>query len=929
MSEFEYPIRKKTSEGGSTLNPLPTIIRAAGAIKSEYDYPIRRAMDAGASAAKVVGSGLSAVIEPLSKVSGAGYGLWKTIGDTGPKITPEGIQGPSSMFDKNVGSVTDDISFTERAIENIKEGWNEPFKEELNPGTPITDFYPQSVKDIPYLGKTLVTSTDLAASVGVDPWTWTPAAVVTVPYRVGRGIMKAIAGTKPVKSVLQSGLVTSPLEALNIYTGDAAKAQKIINDVRLENRGAEILSERQMFETNKELQNIADNAGISLATLKQGILQATETADLSKIAEYGVDAVKFTGSQIKFYKDLLNAEKAAGIGTADIMARGTELGLGGYAPHIRVATLAGRVKKMLSTKSGFMEERKIAKTIAEINAKRGITFFMDDPVALAAHRLRAHNQVMLADRTLKKAGQEFGVMVGKKKGMDINGTPLPEGWKVLQGHAYPPEIHRVLSKQYQLLKSPTMTHWMIKGFDAAQNWWKKYGLASRPAWHTRNAFGNFWNNYMIGGLTDFKLYGEAAAIQKAMHVNKGAIVSRLDDLAGTGSVSSKQKVSGTGMTREEIFNEAVKRGVYESGLYGQDLGTAALKSSNIPFSTEWSGINKAFAAGKAVENNARIALFIDGIKKAKKGGGPVDMERILDGAASNVRKSLFDYSDLSDIEKRYMKRLMPFYTWTRKNIPAQFRAIIEHPDRANKINLLVGNLQRGVTDMDETDVEQWVKGQFPIFLNADDNEQYRTFVTAMSYLPTAELDRLMRSPEQLGKMVGDMGSPILKMPIELFFNYGAFKGERIDLSQKPDSVGFNKGKFGEGLWSTLPGKTGSQDFLGLKVTPKQKHLLQAIIMLGEVDRLNPWNVFGDSETGEKSWAGATRHGKDILESSRWIRAILGARIYKREKGRAKLGAVTDLMSDMKYLQGQLGSPKVQMNPDQRQHLETQFEQILP
>ena len=912
--------------------PLNTIGRTPWRTEqseNKYTDLLKGVADTGWNAAKVVGSGLSAVIEPLSKPFGASAALWKTIGDTGPKITLKGIQGPSSMFDKNVGSVTDDISFTERAIENIKEGWNEPFKEELNPGTPITDFYPQSVKDIPYLGKTFETGTDIAASIAIDPLTITPGAVLSIPYRVGRGIMKAIAGTRPVKSVLQSGPVTNVLEALNIYTGDAAKAQKIINDVRLENRGAEILSERQMFETNKELQNIADNAGISLATLKQGILQATETADLSKIAEYGVDAVKFTGSQIKFYKDMLNAEKAAGIGTADIMARGTELGLGGYAPHIRNVTLAAIVKRMLSTKSGFMQEREIAGTIEEINAARGTTFFMNDPVALIQHRLRAHNQVMLADRTLKRAGQEFGVMVGKKKGMDINGTPLPEGWKVLQGHAYPPEIHRVLSKQYQLLKSPTMAKGLIKGFDEVQNWWKKYSLASRPAWHTRNAFGNFWNNYMIGGLTDFKLYGEAAAIQKAMHVNKGAIVSRLDDLAGTGSVSSKQKVSGTGMTREEIFNEAVKRGVYESGLYGQDLGTAALKSSNIPLSTEWSGINKAFAAGKAVENNARIALFIDGIKKAKKGlkGGPVDAERILDGAASNVRKSLFDYSDLSDIEKRYMKRLMPFYTWTRKNIPAQFRAIIEHPDRANKINLLVGNLQRGVTDLDETDVEQWVKGQFPIFLNADDNEQYRTFVTAMSYLPTAELDRLMRSPEQLGKMVGDMGSPILKLPFEMIYNYGSFKEDKIDPSQL--GIGPNRGKFGEGLWSSLPGKTGSQDFLGLKVTPKQKHLLQAIVMLGEVDRLNPWNVFGDSETGEKSWAGATRHGKDILESSRWIRAILGARIYKREKGRAKLGAVTELMSDLKYLQGQLSSPKVQMNPDLRQHLETQFEQILP
>ena len=67
-------------------------------------------------------------------------------------------------------------------------------------------------------------------------------------------------------------------------------------------------------------------------------------------------------------------------------------------------------------------------------------------------------------------------------------------------------------------------------------------------------------------------------------------------------------------------------------------------------------INKAFAAGKTVENNARLALFIDSIAKGVKTAGrrgqtkfkPAEIEKILDDASINVRKSLFDYGDLSD-----------------------------------------------------------------------------------------------------------------------------------------------------------------------------------------------------------------------------------------------------------------------------------------
>ena len=112
------------------------------------------------------------------------------------------------------------------------------------------------------------------------------------------------------------------------------------------------------------------------------------------------------------------------------------------------------------------------------------------------------------------------------------------------------------------------------------------------------------------------------------------------------------------------------------------------------------------------------------------------------------------------------------------------------------------------------------------------------------------------------------------------------------------------------------------------MTPKQKHLFQSLVLLGEIDRLNPWNVFGDHAEGTKSWAGATRQNRDILESSRWIRAIMGARVYKRGKGEALRKKTYGLISDLDYLRKKLEEPQIIRNEELRMHLLRQIDEIL-
>ncbi len=75
--------------------------------------------------------------------------------------------------------------------------------------------------------------------------------------------------------------------------------------------------------------------------------------------------------------------------------------------------------------------------------------------------------------------------------------------------------------------------------------------------------------------------------------------------------------------------------------------------------------------GRAMENNSRAALFLDRIKK-----GESDVN-----AANSVFKYLLDYDEITDFEKRWLRNVIPFYTWMRKSAPLQVQAVLEDPAR--------------------------------------------------------------------------------------------------------------------------------------------------------------------------------------------------------------------------------------------------------
>ena len=79
-----------------------------------------------------------------------------------------------------------------------------------------------------------------------------------------------------------------------------------------------------------------------------------------------------------------------------------------------------------------------------------------------------------------------------------------------------------------------------------------------------------------------------------------------------------------------------------------------------------------------MEEVVRTAPIITGLRKYGNTEGGRKSAALLMKAAQ------FDYSNLTDFERNVLRRALPFYTYTRNNVPAQLRALMNDPTRVQR-----------------------------------------------------------------------------------------------------------------------------------------------------------------------------------------------------------------------------------------------------
>lgn len=270
-----------------------------------------------------------------------------------------------------------------------------------------------------------------------------------------------------------------------------------------------------------------------------------------------------------------------------------------------------------------------------------------------------------------------------------------------------PEVERLRAVVFN---DKAMQNWE-KFLDYVTGIWKRGATVPATAgtgFIARNVVGNLFNNF-VRGVSNPATYLEALGVQKM--VAKIALRSRETGedfdtamealraegrIRGTGPITRFQ---GNADRRFQLIQEARQHGILDEGFYTIDLGegelrrlatsrAARIKQQVNPLSRESALYQPGSWLNRWAEQNGRMAHFIDKIDKL---GNPVD-------AARSVRETLFDYSDLTAFERTKMKRINAFYTFTRKNLAFQGKAIKESPARVRRPLLVeqafIGNAER-------------------------------------------------------------------------------------------------------------------------------------------------------------------------------------------------------------------------------------------
>jgi hypothetical protein len=299
---------------------------------------------------------------------------------------------------------------------------------------------------------------------------------------------------------------------------------------------------------------------------------------------------------------------------------------------------------------------------------------------------------------------------------------------------------------------------VVESMNAVTNTWKTLVTTLVPTHHLYNLIGNVANNSMAG-------------VTPAMYTKAGNLLNK----ARTGKLSASEE-----KLMQKAYDYGVLGGGFKADRYDpirqQRLQNSALarledKVANNPVS---SFMNKW---GDMGDNLTRLALFMHGTQRAGSMKGGADM----------VRKYLYNYSEQTGSDK-VLKIAMPFWNWTKNNIPRQLMEFMQQPRYAATYQKFQNMLSE-----DRPEGPSWTRG----YLQYGDKK----FIN-----PRLPLQDLSNVGSPVDTLLNSM-NVVPKSVIETRMNKQFFNGQPIDWKKRSDEDSYDKEALAK-YWTNQTGIVG-------------------------------------------------------------------------------------------------------------------------
>lgn len=237
------------------------------------------------------------------------------------------------------------------------------------------------------------------------------------------------------------------------------------------------------------------------------------------------------------------------------------------------------------------------------------------------------------------------------------------------------EINKMLSNMDNIYDPSSK---VAKMFDSIQRIWKTHVTIYSPSHHINNLIGDSWLSWMAG-VNNPAVYKKAADILKGQSQRYASLdeVEELVSRARTPKAGGKEilKKFGKPVTADEFYTAAHRRGLLLSAKQLEDTFGDELFRGVKPFGGKVHGVASALTQRR--DHFVRLAHFVDAVGKSRA----KSLDEAFDEAAHVVRKYHPDGMDLTNFERKVMRRIIPFYSWQRKSIPLVLKFLVEKPGK--------------------------------------------------------------------------------------------------------------------------------------------------------------------------------------------------------------------------------------------------------
>lgn len=360
----------------------------------------------------------------------------------------------------------------------------------------------------------------------------------------------------------------------------------------------------------------------------------------------------------------------------------------------------------------------------------------------------------------------------------------------------------------------------FKKWDKVVGWIKDWQIAT-PGFHVRNLLGGEFLNEQAGVSLESRL--QFIRTWSRMLRGRDDLISQAD---------------------RDLFNkvrQAIGKGQVEAES-GMGLEGGLLKGEGT--------LNPLSRSNYWIRGSQKAGMNVDFYNRGVLAWHTLSNGGTLDDAVNAVNHFHFDYSDLSSFEQK-MRHFVPFYTWTRKNLPLQVEQLLTNP----RIYARLGEAKYEIENqsMGDKTVPSYYQDLLGIRLPWEHGGGH---MYADPNLPASSIAEF-GDPSSALRNVEGMVTPIIKTPIEYQLHKQFF--ENIPLSDSKAVPVPLPGLVLKGLAPALQSLGLAKDVDGnLVMTQRNAYVLQQFIpVLARYSRLMPGDAKGRSRQMAQllTWAG--------------------------------------------------------------------------